>query len=154
MPIQHSITMGLIRSDGNVDPKRWHCEPPAAERGGNSLNGVKDFRTENGSSQGLNLAVTGLFAQCSLDKGRSTQILLALITHLHFPARALCRASHPYSRPGMLRLTAGRSHHSHPTAAATLTRHPARSFSNRRILGPPPSWREREFNFTCHMSNY
>jgi len=27
--------------------------PPAVERGGNSLNGFKDVRTENGSSQGL-----------------------------------------------------------------------------------------------------
>jgi len=40
-----------------------------AERVGNNLNGFKDFRTENGSSQGQNLAFTGLFAPGSIDSG-------------------------------------------------------------------------------------
>jgi len=31
------------------------CFITAGERGGNNLNGFKDFHTENGSSQGLNL---------------------------------------------------------------------------------------------------
>ena len=39
----------------------------AVDRGGNLLNGSTDFRTENGSSQGLNLAVTVLFVPNSLD---------------------------------------------------------------------------------------
>jgi len=34
--------------------------PSACERGGNNYKGFKDFRTENGSSQGQNLAVTGV----------------------------------------------------------------------------------------------
>jgi len=33
----------------------------AVERMGNNLKGVKNFRTENGSSQGPNLALTVLF---------------------------------------------------------------------------------------------
>ena len=41
----------------------------AGERGGKNLNGVKDCRTENGSSQGQYLALTGLFVQSSLDSG-------------------------------------------------------------------------------------
>jgi len=38
----------------------------AVERGGNNLNVFNDFRTENGSSQGQNLALTGLFVPSSL----------------------------------------------------------------------------------------
>ena len=41
----------------------------AAERGGNTLKGFKDVRTENGSSQGQNLALTGLLVPTSLDRG-------------------------------------------------------------------------------------
>jgi len=41
----------------------------AAERGENNLNGFKDFRTENCSSQGQNLALTGSFVPRSLDSG-------------------------------------------------------------------------------------
>ena len=40
------------------------------ERGGNNLNGFKNFRTENGSSQGQNLALTGLFVPSSLGRAR------------------------------------------------------------------------------------
>jgi hypothetical protein len=32
-----------------------------SERNGDNLNGFKDMRTENGSSQGYNLALTGLY---------------------------------------------------------------------------------------------
>ena len=39
----------------------------AAERGGNNLKGSKDVRTEFGSSQGQNMALTGLFIPSSLD---------------------------------------------------------------------------------------
>jgi len=42
---------------------------PAGERGGNHLKYRKDVRTENGSSQGHNLALTGLFVPSSLDSG-------------------------------------------------------------------------------------
>ena len=31
------------------------------ERGGNTVDGVRDFGTDNGSSQGQNLSVNGLF---------------------------------------------------------------------------------------------
>jgi len=39
------------------------------EREGNNLKVFKDFRTENGSSQGQNLAVTVLHVPSSLDSG-------------------------------------------------------------------------------------
>jgi len=42
---------------------------PAGERGGNDLNGFKDDRTENGSNQGLNLALTCLCIPSWLDSG-------------------------------------------------------------------------------------
>ena len=46
------------------------CDPVAAdERGGTSLNAVAEFRAEIGSSQGLNQALTGLFAPSLLDSG-------------------------------------------------------------------------------------
>ena len=44
------------------------CLPNAGERRGNNLNSCQDFRTENGSSQGQNLSLTGLFVPSSLDK--------------------------------------------------------------------------------------
>jgi len=40
-----------------------------AERVGINLNGFKDFRTENGSSQGQDLALTGSFVPRTLDSG-------------------------------------------------------------------------------------
>ena len=40
-----------------------------AEWVGNNLNGFKDFRSENGSSQGQNLALTDLGVPSSLDSG-------------------------------------------------------------------------------------
>ena len=39
----------------------------AAARGGNNSKGFKDFRTENGSRQGQNLALTGLYVPSSLN---------------------------------------------------------------------------------------
>jgi len=41
----------------------------AAERRANNFNGFQDVRTENGSSQGHNLALTCLFVPSSLDSG-------------------------------------------------------------------------------------
>jgi len=41
----------------------------AGERGGDDSNGFKDFRTENGSSQGQKLVLTGFFVASSLDSG-------------------------------------------------------------------------------------
>jgi len=41
----------------------------ASERRGINLNGFKDFRTDNGSSQGQNLALNGLFVPSSHDSG-------------------------------------------------------------------------------------
>ena len=43
--------------------------PPAGERGGNHSNCFKDIRTENGSSQGHNLVLTGLLVPSSFDSG-------------------------------------------------------------------------------------
>ena len=45
--------------------------------GGNNLDGFKNFRTENGSSQGQNMALTGSFVPSSLDSGFRDQILCA-----------------------------------------------------------------------------
>ena len=41
----------------------------AAERGGSNLNYLKDFRIQNGSNQGQNLALAGLCVPNSLDSG-------------------------------------------------------------------------------------
>ena len=41
----------------------------AVERGGNTLNGVNETCTENGSIPGQNLALTVLCVPCSLDSG-------------------------------------------------------------------------------------
>jgi len=40
--------------------------PPHPRRRGDNLNGFKDFRAANGSSQGQNLSLTGLFVPSSL----------------------------------------------------------------------------------------
>ena len=44
----------------------WYA---AGERGEINLNEFKDLRTENGSSQGQNMALTGLCVSNSLDSG-------------------------------------------------------------------------------------
>jgi len=41
------------------------------KRGGNTLNGFPDFRTENGSNKGQNMALTGLIVASWLDSGGS-----------------------------------------------------------------------------------
>jgi len=41
--------------------------------GGENLKGFKDFRTENGSSQDHNLALTGLVFPSSLDSGNKEE---------------------------------------------------------------------------------
>ena len=41
----------------------------SGQRGGNNLNGLKGFRSNHGSNQGQNLAMTGLFDPSSLDSG-------------------------------------------------------------------------------------
>jgi len=61
---------------------RRRCRQAAVEPGGNHLNGSKDFRTENGSSEGQNLAVTGLGVPNSLDSG-GRENLGAGQQHLH-----------------------------------------------------------------------
>jgi len=43
--------------------------PAAGEWGGYNITGFQDFRTENGSSQGQNLVLTGLFMPDVLDSG-------------------------------------------------------------------------------------
>ena len=40
----------------------------AIDRAGNNKTGCEDFRLENGSMKGHNLAVTGLYVPCSLDR--------------------------------------------------------------------------------------
>ena len=41
-------------------PRQSKQPPPDAERGGNNLDGFNNFRSQNGSSQGHNLALIGL----------------------------------------------------------------------------------------------
>ena len=41
----------------------------AGEQGGNNFNDFRDFCTEDGSYQGYNLALTGLFVASSLQSG-------------------------------------------------------------------------------------
>ena len=51
--------------------------PPLASGGGTTQMGrgqLKDIRTENGSIQGQNMALTGLFVPSSLDSGQSTPL--------------------------------------------------------------------------------
>jgi len=48
---------------------RGRAQGFAGEQIWNNLNGVKDFRTDNGSGQGQNLALTGVFVPSSLDSG-------------------------------------------------------------------------------------
>ena len=47
------------------------------ERGGNSLTGLEDVRTENGSSQGQNPALDGICVPTSLDIGLPSDFFLA-----------------------------------------------------------------------------
>jgi len=49
---------------------RRRCRLAAVEPGGNHLNGFKDFRTQNGSSERHNLAVTVLYVRNSDSGGR------------------------------------------------------------------------------------
>ena len=50
----------------------------AVERGGNNSDGSKDFRAENGSSQGHNLALTGMCSKFALqwDLGKGLALVL------------------------------------------------------------------------------
>ena len=65
------------------EPPSTQCPKPGsggamtpAKRVGNNLNGFKDFRTGNDSSQGQNLALTGSFVPSSLDSGRVYQLAI------------------------------------------------------------------------------
>ena len=49
--------------------KRRRHTHTAIERGGNTLNAFKHFRTENGSIQGQNLALTGLCVPMGQERG-------------------------------------------------------------------------------------
>ena len=61
----------------------------AAEREGNSLNGFKDLRTENGSSQGQNPALTGLFVPSWLDSRESPPLSLSGSSKKRLPKSAV-----------------------------------------------------------------
>jgi len=56
----------------------------AAERGGINQNGFKDFPTENNSSQGQSLALTGLRVPRLRDSGRRLHILIIIIIYFLF----------------------------------------------------------------------
>jgi len=53
---ERSTPVGLL-----MFSRRLPSLQTAAERGGNTLHGSTDCRTQNGPSQGQNLALTGLF---------------------------------------------------------------------------------------------
>ena len=53
----------------NFDPAALY-PPPAVGPGEKTLNNSKDIRPENGSSQGHNLALTGLFEPSSHESGK------------------------------------------------------------------------------------
>ena len=57
------------RDTGGLADRPVHFCCTAAERGGNNLDGVKVLSTGNGSRQGQNQALTGLFVPSSLDSG-------------------------------------------------------------------------------------
>jgi len=67
---------------------------PAFERGENNLNGFNDFRTDNGSCQGQNLAWTGLCVPSLLDGGRGgtrgSQREGSLLPRARTPGLAVC----------------------------------------------------------------
>ena len=55
-------------SEVSLYQKHAKCRS-ASEREGNTLDGFKDLRTENGSSQGHNLALTVVFVVRWFDRG-------------------------------------------------------------------------------------
>ena len=61
-----------------------HDSQRAAERGSNNLKSVKGF-CQNGSSQGLNLALTVLYVPNSLDSGRGVLSLRGVNPHPSSP---------------------------------------------------------------------
>ena len=63
----------------------------SGERGVNNFNDVQYFRTENSSSQGKNLALTGLCAPSSLDSGRC----MDFISHKAF-LKSFCKSQCPH----------------------------------------------------------
>ena len=76
---QHSFFLSLITPDTCPtrplslelrDTKMYEpYQDSEAKRVGNNLHSFKDFRAENGSSQGHNLALAGFFVPSSLDSG-------------------------------------------------------------------------------------
>ena len=68
----------------------------ATPQGGDNLNGVKGFLTENGSRQGHNMALTGLFVTSSLDRpetqseGTARTRMAALANKRWRPAAGRC----------------------------------------------------------------
>jgi len=101
---------------------RRRCRPPCLSRTntlsllppGNNLTGVNDFRTENGSSQGQNLALTGLCVPSSFDgigggggEGAITLFLRARILFLLFRGGLVFRAHRLlyHSTPGLSVIT-------------------------------------------------
>jgi hypothetical protein len=69
----------------------------AVEPEGNNLNGLKDVRTENGSSEGQNLAVTGLGVPNSLDTG-GLEDLGARYQRLHGNPKPYPPNTNPHTR--------------------------------------------------------
>ena len=60
---------GDPRGVGVLNERGTPVPHTAVKQGGNTLNGVQDFRTENGSSPGQNLASAGFFLLRLLDTG-------------------------------------------------------------------------------------
>ena len=62
----------------------------ATEQRGDNLNNVHEFRTENASSQGQDLALTGLFVPDSLDGGEPPNFPLFEIKATASQTQPLC----------------------------------------------------------------
>ena len=65
---------------------------PAAEPRGNALNNFKDVRTENGSSEGRSLALTGLCVPRSLDSGRGSRTPVRRMTEPYWVCTGVPRS--------------------------------------------------------------
>ena len=63
------LSPGWFRNKATLSLPNKRIAWAAVERGGNNLNSSKDFRTDNGSSQGQNLALTGLYVPFLLGSG-------------------------------------------------------------------------------------
>ena len=111
--------------------------PLASERGGDIFNHVKDFHTENGSSQGQNLALTGLFVLSWLGSGWTFSILW-----IHSSKVSIWRRASP-SSPTLERALQASGVRFRTTALRTSRRVEVSCFViNHPLRRRPPRWKQ------------